>query len=155
MKTKGIRILDKLNGVICVALSDILREIQNGHLLHWSILSLEASGHLGEGRSIPDFEEQIDESKNGLPIKWDDINTLATKFYQIINIIVIGCKDENLLHRYEDAQEMYETCDVVIEMFDSSYWEVFAKDEDLINKLAKKFRGITFLESDFQKYFYK
>jgi hypothetical protein len=34
-------------------LPDILKEIQNGNLLNWSILYLYATGHLGEGKSIP------------------------------------------------------------------------------------------------------
>ena len=46
---------------------------------------------------------------------------------------------------------MYETCDFVIEMIDSGYWEVFSKDKTLIDKLAKKFKDTQFLEPDFQK----
>ncbi len=44
---------------------------------------------------------------------------------------LIGCKDENLLHHYENDQDMYETCDITIEMIDSWYWKVFSKDEAL------------------------
>jgi hypothetical protein len=56
----------------------------------------------------------------------------------------------SLLHRYDTDQEMYETCDIVIQMIDSSYWENFSKDEDLINRFAKKFMQVEFLMSDFQ-----
>lgn len=55
------------------------------------------------------------------------------------------------MRRYESDQEMYETCDIVIEMVDSGYCEVFSKDKDLINRLAAKFKDIKFLESDFEK----
>ena len=44
---------------------------------------------------------------------------------------------------------MYETCDIVIQMFDSCYWEVFSKDTQLIEKLAKKYKQIKFLDPDF------
>ena len=40
---------------------------------------------------------------------------------------------------------MYETCDFVIEMVDSSYWEVFSKNEQLIDRLAAKFKDVQFL----------
>ena len=68
-----------------------------------------------------------------------------------MDITLIGCKNETLLHRYDEDQDMYETCDIVIEMFDSNFWEVFSKDESLIDRLAKKFKEIKFLEPDFEK----
>ncbi|MBI5346279.1 MAG: hypothetical protein HZB76_03975 [Chlamydiae bacterium] len=151
MKSQGIRILDKNNRIVSVELPDILKEIQNGDLFHWSILFLEATGHLGEGRSIPIFEKQIYDSEKGLFITWNELNLLSGKFHQVIDIILIGCKDKNLLRRYDNDQEMYETCDIVIEMFDSCYWEVFSKDKDLINRLAAKFKDIKFLAPDFEK----
>ena len=151
MRAKGIRILDKKNRIVCVELPDILEEIHDGNLFHWSILYLEATGHLGEGRSIPVFEKQVNYSTDGLFITWDDLNHLSHKFFDLMNIILIGCKNQSLLLRYENDQVMYETCDIVIEMFDSCYWEVFSKDESLINRLAAKFQDIKFLESDFEK----
>ena len=151
METKGIRILDKKNRIVCVELPDILKEIHNGSSLHWSILYLCASGHLGEGKSIPEFEKQIYDSEKGFFIKWEDLNSLSNKFYEVIDIIIIGCTSKELLLRYENDQEMYETCDLVIEMVDSSYWEVFSKDEELINRLASKFKEIEFLEPDFKR----
>lgn len=151
MKVKGIRILDKVNRIVSVELPDILEEIPHGNLFHWSILCLEAMGHLGEGKSMPVFEKQIDCSERGQFISWSELNMLSKKFYQIIDVTIIGCKDKNLLHRYESDKEMYETCDIVIEMIDSSYWKLFSKDEQLINRLASKFKEITFLTSDFEK----
>lgn len=151
MKVKGIRILDKKNRIVCVRLSDILKEIHNGNLLHWSILHFHASGHLGEGKSIPIFTQQINESDKGLFIKWDDLNLLANKLYEVIDILIAGCGDESLLIRYENDQEMYEASNIVIEMVDSGYWEVFSKDKDLINRLAAKFKETKFLEPDFEK----
>ena len=53
------------------------------------------------------------------------------------------------MRRYNNDQEMYETCDIVIEMVDCGYWEIFSKDEQLINRLAAKFKETQFLESDF------
>ena len=57
MKTKGIRILDKINNTVSVELSDILHEIPDGDSFYWSILYLYATGNLGEEQSIPDFEK--------------------------------------------------------------------------------------------------
>ena len=45
----------------------------------------------------------------------------------------------------EIDQEKYESCDILIELIDSAFWQVFYKNEELINRLAKKFNKI---ESD-------
>lgn len=150
MKTKGIRIYDKENRVV-VGIDGILKEIPHGECFHWSILFLDASGHLGEGKSIVEFSDLINESERGFFIEWDELNDLVKKFWQIIDMLIIGCHDAKLLKRYEDDQEMYETCDIVIEMDDSCFWEVFSKDEQIINNLASKFKKIKFLESDYEK----
>jgi hypothetical protein len=127
MKSRGIRINDvKENGVVAVQLSDILEEIHDGNLFHWAILYLDASGHLGEGQSIPVFEKQIYDSENGFYISWNELNSLSKKFYQIIDIMLIGCKDKSFLHRYDNDQNRLESCDFVIDMNDSTYWEVFS-----------------------------
>ena len=151
MKSKGIRISDERNEILTVKLSDILEEISNGNNFHWSILDLEASGDLGEDKSMLDFQQNIFKLENGYLINWDELVSLSFKFWQIVDITLIGCKDSSLLEYYETDINMYETCDIVIELIDSGYWEVFSKDEELIKRLAKKFKEIEFLEPDFEK----
>ena len=50
----------------------------------------------------------------------------------------------------KEDKEMYETCDIVIEMIDGGFWEIFSKNVAWINQLAEKFQNIEFLTSDFQ-----
>ena len=90
---------------------------------------MDAIGNLGLGKPLVAFEEEIRKAERGLFVSWNELNQLASKFHQIIDTEIIGCKDQNLLQRYKE-QEMYETCDIVIVMFDSSYWEIFSKDEE-------------------------
>jgi len=151
MKPKGIRILDKKNRIVTVKFSDILEEINNGDQFEWSILYLQTTGDLGEGKSIPDFEQQIIESELGFNISWQELKELAQKFWDLMDISVIATKQKSNLKRYESDQEMYETCDITIGKIDSGYWEVFSKDLALINRLAAKFKEVHYLESDFQK----
>lgn len=150
MKTKGIRLYDSIDDVINVSLTDILDVIPNGQLYHWSILFLETSGHLGEGRSIPVFQEQIRQSTRGFIINWNDLIILSKKFNQVIDIDLIGCQDIHLLKRYENNRSMYETCDIVIQMIDGCYWEIFSKDKNLIDSFAIKFDEIELIESDYE-----
>ncbi len=149
MTTIGIRILDEDNGVISVKLQDILEEINNGKLFSWAILFFDAIGHLGNGRSIVKFSEEIDHSEKGILIDWNEIWSLANKLHQIIDAVIVGCKNPQMIKRHEKDQDMYETCDFVIVMFDSSYWEVFSFDFEFIERLANKFKKIERLESNF------
>lgn len=149
MKAKGIRIEDESDGFLTVNLSDILQEIKNGTKFYWSILFMDVTGNLGEGISVPIFQEQINNSEKGFFINWEDLNALAKKFRQIIDITILGCKNEELIKRYEDEQDLYESCDIVIRMIDGYCWEIFSKDENLINRIASKFKKIEYIESDY------
>lgn len=44
-----------------------------------------------------------------------------------------------MLHRYDDDKEMYESCDIVIRMVDSSYWEIYSHAKSLLEGYKKKF----------------
>lgn len=151
MNSKGIRIEGEKKGrILSVALPDILEKIHNGNDLFWSIMFLEGIGNLGRDISMPVFEKQILESEKVFFIDWIDLVALAKKFHQIIWITIIGCKDRSFLRRYENDQDMFEACDIVIELIDSGYWEVFSKDMNLIGLLAAKFEGVEFLETDYE-----
>jgi hypothetical protein len=150
MKAKGIRIKNRINGY-WTSLKDILAEIQDGELFYWSILFFYGDGTLKDGRPIMDFEEEVRKSEKGMPVKWNELNELTASFSDVWDITILGCKDEKLILRYKNDQEMYESCDIVIELIDSSYWEIFSKDINLINRLAAKFEETILLDSDFIK----
>lgn len=145
MITKGIRILDEFNGAVSVKLQDIFEEIHDGDLLHWSILFFDGMGHLKDGKSIPDFEKEAVESDRGIFMKWDELNAFADTIDQLFSISIIASKDFRKILRYHDKKTMYEACDIVIRMIDSSFWEVFSKDESLIHRLIAKFKDIEYL----------
>ena len=151
METKGIRIADKINNIVSVELPDILQEISNGQFFYWSILFSYGTGKLSEGQSLQDWEKQIKEATDGLLVTWEELNALSHKFWDLYDITIIASKDRSIIKRYSNDREMYEKCDIVIEMIDSGYWEVFSKDSELINKLEKKFKATEPLEPDFEK----
>ena len=151
MQTQGIRILDKHKHIVSVELPDIISEITNGGSFYWSILYLDAMGDLGEGKSIPIFQQQIEDSDKGVFVTWEYINLLAVQLYELMDLTLIGSKNQSLLHRYPNEKKMYASCDIVIEMIDSSYWKVFSKDAAFIHKLAAKFKETELLDPDFEK----
>ncbi len=106
MNTAGIRILDKKNKIVAVELPEILSEIPENVIPHWSILYLEATGNLKNKKSIPEFEKQIMKSKKGLLTSINEMIELNSQLYDVMNILIIGCKDLKCLHRYPTNKKM-------------------------------------------------
>ena len=140
MKTAGIRISDSRDNVLDVRLADILEEIQNGSLMSWCILFLDGMPNPGEGKSLADLQNKINKSENGLHVTWNDIRFIEKKFFQIYETVISGCGDDKFLHRYKDDQLMYQSCDIVIDLVDCAFWEVYSKDPKLIDRLKSKFQ---------------
>ncbi len=139
----GLKISDG-EEYITVTIKDILEEIPYGSSLNWAILDLDGIGPIGKNISTPDFIEEVSDSKDGVSITWNDLNTIFNDMC-IFDITVIASPKKSNLHRFKNDLEMQQTCEIVINFFDSSWWEVFSKNSNLINKLAKKFQKVEFL----------
>lgn len=145
MKTNGIRILDGNNDVLEATLADILQELPNGNSYNWLILFLDGTPRPGQGHYLTDYEKKINQSENGLLINWKDLIKLSDKFSQMFEAIILGCKNIKHLRRYEKEEEMYQTCDIVLDLIDCAFWEVYSKDRTFLDKLKEKFREIEVL----------
>ena len=149
MNAKGLRILDIRNNK-CIPLYEVLNEIAYANQLTWALLWCDVTSVKEEEEPVASLQRKVNESKDGLHCTFESLLELSSKIFQEIEILIIGCRAKEELHRYEEDQEMYETCDVVIEMVDGGFWEIFSKDVNLIDQLAKKYKMTEFLTSDFQ-----
>lgn len=151
MKIKGIEIkVVQDENVFFVRLEDILNEIKDGEDFDWSLLFFYGSGHLADGKTIPNFIEEVNHSERGIFIDWEDLNALATRFDQVIDLLIIGSKTKDKIGRYKNDQDMYESCDFSIELIDGGFWIIFSYDLNFIDKLSKKFIKTKLLDSNFQ-----
>ena len=135
MMKKTIKIQVNPNSLI-VSLSDILAQIEMGEKYFWRILWLEAIGK-PEGKTMLELEEQVNSAKDGYLLSWNDLGKLANSLSQIINILLIGDKNENNLRKYNEDSEMYRKCTWCIELVDSSYWEINCEDLISTERLMK------------------
>jgi hypothetical protein len=142
MISSGIRIFDKEDGCVSVELKDILGLIENGSAFYWSILYLEATGDLGPNMSIPVFEQEVVQSEKGICLNWSELVTLSDKLFQTMDIVVIGCTDREQIHRYDSDNDMYNSCDIVIQMIDSGYWEIWSQDPNLVQAIERRFKDV-------------
>ena len=148
MKTYGIRIADGRGKVLRPTLKDILEEMHQGSSFKWRILFLDGTPKPGEGLFLIEYEKKMNESKNGLLLSLQELKNVSDRFFQMFETIVMGSYDVKFLHRYDDENDMYKTCDVVIELIDCAFWEVYTKDISLIERLKIRFKEIELLDPD-------
>ena len=146
--SKGIRILDRKDRK-CISLSVLLESFESKRDLTWKLLGIDVTPLPGKGISLLSLKKHINYPKEGMFLSFASLKIIASYFFQEIEILIIASAHKNHLHRYIKDQEMYETCDLVIEMIDGGFWEVFSKDHDLIDRLEKKFKETERLEVDF------
>ena len=137
-----------MDNVLSPTLSEILEEINVSTQFNWCILFLDGIPHPGQGQFLIEYEKKINDSENGLFLSLDELKNLSSKFFQMFETIVLGSCTANLLHRYKEEKDMYTTCDVVIELIDCAFWEVYAKDIKVIERLRGKFKEIEFSVQD-------
>lgn len=150
MNIKGLRISDIKDGK-CIPLSELLEDIPHTNHLHWALLWCDATPIKEKGKEIIALEKRVNESIDGLSCTFESLVGFSNKIFQEIEILIVGCRFKENVHRYKEDQEMYETCDIVIEMIDGGGWEIFSKDISWIDRLAKKYKEIQFIMPDFQK----
>lgn len=150
MNSKGLRISDIKDGK-CISLSEVLLDIPYPNQLNWLLLWLDVTPIKKEGKPIIELEKKVNESENGFSCTLESLMELSRKIFQEIEVLIIGSRIKENLHRYKEDQTMYETCDIVIEMIDGGFWEIFSKDINLIDRLMKKYKEVEFLPQTFTK----
>lgn len=150
MEPKGLRINEKKNHVVAVKLKDILSQVVSGNEFVWSILYLNGVGSPNDISNL-ELSKIAFSSPKGYILDWDKLKSYSEAIDPIDWITLIGCREEFHLTRYKDDEEMYLSTDYCIRMFDSSYWEIFTKEDDFYNNVIKNFDVIAYLDVDFQK----
>lgn len=131
------------NGILTVDLKSILQPLSpEADELTWSILDLEATGELVNGKNMLDLEQEIRSSPNGLIISWNDLLALANSLDQVINATIVACKDPTAIPGLGLLEYLCETCEIVLQAIDSSLWCVYARDDAVIDRFATAFHDV-------------
>ncbi|MGQ8869683.1 hypothetical protein [Myroides sp. TSA_177.3] len=120
---------DSNEDILSINLGDILCFINTAKELNWKIVWIE--GVSVKGFDMLAFEAEV---KKGLKVSYDELIDLNKKIVQIYDLVLVGDK-ENI----EDKKE--ENCDYIIELIDSSFWEITSKNEEFIEKLRQNFHN--------------
>ncbi len=90
-----------------------------------------------------DFKSYVKNSGNGILYNYNTLIELSSSFTQIIDILICGDMNLEKLKRYESDEDTIRECTFVIELVDSSYWEVSTNDLASINNIKKRLSGVT------------
>ncbi len=127
-----------------VDILDVLREIGPVHI--WSILDFEMMLKPNSTFNLHKMEAVMDSSPKGYLISWNNLLLLSRSTVQVINGIFVGVKDESSIPAVSSFYEKYEQVDIGIEAFDSSYWDVYLKDERLAERFFQRFNKVEILK---------
>lgn len=139
MNIYGLRIFEDKYNAVSISPLEILDLISDKEEFNWAILFLDAAGSLHGKHSLMNFSQKIKISKTGLFLTLGELYDLFSSLDQIIDLDLIGSRNKNRLQRYETDKEMYVSCEIVIRMVDSSYWEVYFHDKILFKKFENRF----------------
>jgi hypothetical protein len=128
--------------VISVELPSILKAVQGGEELDWAVLYFYGTWEENPEHTDPILEDDIDGLDAPLMLSWKELKALAETFTEIVDITVIGCIDAKNLRRYKRSQDMVHNCDILIQLVDSNFWEIFCVDKELISRLKDKFSDV-------------
>ncbi|MEO9803164.1 MAG: hypothetical protein ABJF04_07960 [Reichenbachiella sp.] len=125
---------------LSIDLGNILRCIANGDIYNWSILLIEGIGKL-QNMTMLEFEESVVKSSNGHILKWDELINLSMSLDQIVDLTLVADRNLVSLKKYDSDEEMYNNCDLTIELIDSSYWVIHSKNVPL-NGMIENLEGV-------------
>jgi len=146
-----IKISDTKNGVLAFDLIDLLNLLPPGaQQINWSILDLsqflENQDELHVyGRQLLRINEEAHNTPGGYKLSWQDLRLYAGAISQVADGVFVGCKDVEALSRlsYESADDdIYAVSEIVLEVFDSSYWIVFSRDDEFLNRCRMTFQDV-------------
>lgn len=139
MTAQGIMLKDKKNGFILVHLRDILRVFDEGKDYCWGIYDFELIHCPKFDRGFNGKLHQIENLVDGYPLSWDELKFLANVMFQVVEGKFIASKNIDNIRKYESEEEIYENCELVIQMRDNQFWEIHIENEALLDKIKKRF----------------
>ncbi|EPH12369.1 hypothetical protein HMPREF9713_01210 [Myroides odoratimimus CCUG 12700] len=105
--------------ILSIELVDILSFIPNAKNLYWRVDWLEAVSV--KGFDMLAFET---EARKGLKISYDELIDVNKNIIQFNELLLVASKEED-----------ERCCDYIIELIDSSFWEVSSTDKNFIERI--------------------
>lgn len=117
---------------LSVRLDTILSLIDNIDKCIWKLIWIEG---VSQEIDVFELEKKVNESDDGLLVDTDGLSNISLLFNDLTELVLLGDKNEENLHKLENDDEMKARCEYFIELVDSSYWEITSQNQYFIKKL--------------------
>lgn len=145
----GIEIHGADEKFLDVTLKNVLPCLHAPADIQWRLWVLEAwsaEEWTMEGLSFEAYENAVNDTPGGRPITREQMQQLADAPAQLVDMVLLGSLDFDHvplpLVDFDQKTALYEACDYVIEIFDSSYVIVYSVDESFIACLRSSLSGV-------------
>ena len=130
MKNIGIRVMANEKEILSSVLS-----VDDDYLnkLNWKLLFLE--GTYNDREMLP-LETQVNSSEHGIAMSYQQVKGLSNRVNDLWNLLLLGQFDKNKLVKKDDEDAIiFDSSDVVVEYFDSSYWTITSTNSSFIENI--------------------
>ncbi|MDQ7006567.1 MAG: hypothetical protein Q9Q40_05005 [Acidobacteriota bacterium] len=129
-------------GLPAVELGDILPLVEEkGRTLKWAILNLYAVGNPHRlGRTMRELGDEVSRSPHGVLLNWDELEEFSRSVFQIMDAVIVGCRDAERLPRKDEVEQRDGDCEIVIRAIDASRWRLSAMDDSMMSRFRHVFR---------------
>jgi hypothetical protein len=115
----------------------------------WTFLDLEAYGMMPQAESDR-IEQEIYDAPDGLILEWDDLASFIRRFNSYFWAVLVGCVERSDIPQVDKDDldvtpkplELYRKPEVVIERIDCTYWHVYSKDDEVLNRIRDHFEDV-------------
>lgn len=140
MESTGIFIGNNNPDILKTALATMPQAYIDG--LKWKILFIDGVTS-GTGAHTSSLVKEFNAPEFGTSITWERLNEIITSFIDLQDILLIGSVGTNLTARKDmDPKEISFTSAIVIEFFDSSYYNIYSYDNQYIQSLKNLFSNM-------------
>lgn len=133
-------------GSLAFDLKDLLSTLAAwGSDLAWSVFFLRAAGE-----DIIRLERVSDSNPHGIALNWRELLILSDRITQTYDGVFVGCARGGALprHRGDGEIEIPDSCELMLEAVDSTYWVVAATGPGAIKAIQARFRHTEPYEPD-------
>jgi hypothetical protein len=92
-----------------------------------------------------ELERTANESPTGLILSWAQLREYAQGLKEIVNGTFIAYAEGVLVPHFHLGMDIYAPSELVIEAVDTTYWQVYARDEQLLRRIQGTFRRVEVL----------
>lgn len=120
---------------IAVRLAELLAVIPENELV-WSVLDFYGIGEAPDNFSMDEFEQVVRKKPGGFMMSWPELKKFADRLDQSIDCVIVGARSEQDVLKTNFAENDFVSCEIVLSVFDSTEWSVWAREEKLMKRLA-------------------